>query len=196
VQRSVVGLGLLLALPLAPTSPERAQAQAATISPDGVLAMLSGFEEVPTREDWRALGRGVLPVLARIADDDQHPGYVRIRAVQAAAAFATPAARGILRRALRDREPLVVREATLAMQQAFGGSALADVAPLLAHRDTAVREAAIRALGAMKTEAARAHLRRRLASEPDAALREEIERALAARAATDGQGGRGSTDAR
>ncbi|MDQ3036347.1 MAG: HEAT repeat domain-containing protein, partial [Myxococcota bacterium] len=77
----------------------------------------------------------------------------------------------------------------LAMQRAFGASALRDLIPLLDASDTAVREAAIRALGAIASgtgparetslrDQARSQLRRQLVREPDEALREEIERQI------------------
>lgn len=167
-------------------------------SDEALVAMLSGIEDGPSPGEWARIGPAVVPALARIAADASQPGFVRLRAIQAAGLFATPDSRALLRRALRSRDAMTLREAALAMQRAFGADALADVAPLLSHRDTAVREAAIRALGAIaRGQDARAaadavgQLRRRLAREDDAVLRAEIERQLAARSGGEGEGGGG-----
>lgn len=143
-----------------------------------VVAMLSGVEDVPGVETWRAMGPGLVPVLARIVDDAQRPGFVRLRAVQVAGVFTTDAAKSLLRRAVRGRDPLMAREAAIAMARAFGRDAIADVAPLLEHADTAVREGAIRALGSIDDDGARSRLRARLARERDTVLREQIETVL------------------
>jgi HEAT repeat protein len=187
-------LWLVVALWLALQAERAAQAQ--PISSEAVVALLSGIEDVPARAEWEAMGPTVIPVLARIVTDHGHPGFIRLRAIQVAGAFATPQGRALLRRALRDREPLLVREAVLALERAFGSAALPDIAPLLAHPDTAVREAAILALGSMGTEAARMHLRRRLDREPDEVLREEIQRVLRVRPTTGSRGGTEDTNPR
>jgi HEAT repeat protein len=199
----VIRRSILLAVVLSAT-PSIALAQAApgqTPSVAAVQAMLAGFEEGPGAEDWAALGPAAVPVLASIAADEAQPGFVRLRAIQAAGTFATPEARAMLRRALRSPQPLFVRAAALAMQRAFGASARAELAPLLDHADVAVREAAVRALGAIAapgraqgaSDAERAirdevdaRLRRRLAREQDDVLRERIERQLS--------GGTGSSE--
>lgn len=148
-----------------------------------VAELLMGIEDVPSLEAWRAMGPGVVPALARIASDRQQPGFVRLRAVQAAGAFATAPARTLLRRALRSGDPMMAREAAIALARAFGRASIADVAPLLAHPDSAVREGAIRALASIDDDLARGRLRARLAREADPVLREQIEAVLSAREA-------------
>lgn len=186
IRRSIVLASLVLAA--AVLVPAAASAQTTQeLSADSVAAMLTGFEQGPEAERWSAIGPAVVPVLAEIASDAQRPGFVRIRAITAAGHFATPEARGMLRAALRSPEPLFVRAAALAMHRAFGASALRELVPLLAAGDTAVREAAIRTVGAIAAQStrdatlrdeARTQLRRRLAREPDEALREELERRI------------------
>jgi HEAT repeat protein len=165
----------LLALALVATA-STARAQQPTAA--AVVAMLSGIEDAPTPAEWQAMGPRVVGILAQLARDPQQPGFVRVRAIQAAGQFATPAARTVLRRALRDPEPMLVREAVLSMQRAFGAGALRDVAPLLDHEDTAVREAAIRALAAIGGDRARELLRARLAREDDQVLVTQLTTAL------------------
>jgi HEAT repeat protein len=140
--------------------------------------MLSGFEEGPSRADWRALGEAVLPSLAQVASDRSAESFLRERAVSAAASFSTPAARTLLTRALRDRHAMVVRAAILGLADAFGESALGSITPFLTHTDTALREAAIRALASVESSASTRALLGARARESDEVLREQIEAAL------------------
>lgn len=159
-------------------------------APESLRSLLMAFEHGPRPREWQALGPSIVPALGRLAEDEREPVFVRMRAVQAAAHFTTDAARNLLRRALSSHEPLVVREAALGMARAFGASAVRELCPLLDHDDTAVREAAIVALGsiacrrdlshlegACSGEAARALLAR-LAHEQDEFLRAELQRQL------------------
>jgi len=143
-------------------------------TPADVVAMLSGFEGAPRESEWRAIGPSAIPLLRTVASDTRLPGFVRLRAVQALGAFATPEVRDQLRRMLRGAEPLLAREAGLSLARAFGAAAEGDVASLLAHDDVAVREGAIDALARIGTASARTRLERQLGRERDVALRERI----------------------
>ncbi|AKF08335.1 HEAT repeat domain-containing protein [Sandaracinus amylolyticus] len=143
-----------------------------------VIALLSGFESTPTLDAWRAMGPTTIPLLRATIDDARTPGFVRLRAVHALGAFTTSEVRTTLRRLLRRSEGLVVREAVLALTTAFGAASEPDVAPLLSHSDTAVREAAIDALGRMGTAGARSRLQAHLAQERDEVLRERVQERL------------------
>lgn len=176
MQRAALVLAIALTIPATAVGQRRA-----TPGVEQIVARLSGVEEGPSAREWRALGPGVVAILARIADDPQQPGWVRVRALGAAGAFATPSARAMLRRALRSREPLFVRAAARAMHRAFGAAALGDLVPLLDHEDPAVREAVVDALAAVGGAGARRALRARLARENDEALRDAIAAALADR---------------
>ncbi|UJR79071.1 HEAT repeat domain-containing protein [Sandaracinus amylolyticus] len=158
--------------------PGRDEAATTPRTREDVIALLSGIESTPTLEAWRAMGPATIPLLRAAIDDARTPGFVRVRAVHALGAFTTSEARTTLRRALRRPEGLVVREAVLAMTTAFGAASEGDVAPLLTHSDTAVREAVIDALGRMGTADARSRLQSHLARERDEALRERIEARL------------------
>lgn len=186
-----LALFLVLALASLPAQSARAQETApgrgddapapvltAPRTPAEVAALLSGFEAAPSDETWRAFGPSVVPLLRSVVADGTLPSLVRVRAVQALGAFATSEVRTELRRLLRSPQPLMAREAGLALQRAFGAAAEDDVASLLAHADPAVREGAIEALARIGSAGARARLEQHAARERDEALRARIARAL------------------
>jgi len=162
-------------------APALASAQAAP-SREQVRAMLSGIEDTPTETDWRRLGDGALPVLIDLYTDRTAPGFVRLRAVGATAAFPRAATRTFLLAVANaeGQSDLFVREAVNALARGFGQAASADVARFLGHRAPVVREAAARALGRMGGDGATRALRLRLGDESDVVVRESIQRALRA----------------
>jgi HEAT repeat protein len=168
---SSIVLATLLALPsfaLAQTTP--------SISRDALVTMLSGFEDVPTLAQIRALGPSTVPMLIALHDDTQVIQPVRLRAVQAMAAFTTPEARTFLLRVIHDpaESPVMVRRATAALAQSQGATAIPQITPLLTSQERAIREGAIEALGSIGTPAARQALVDHQAHETDAALRARI----------------------
>lgn len=166
-----VVLAALLALP------SLAHAQTTPgISRDALVTMLSGFEDVPTLAQIRALGPSAVPMLIALHDDAQVIQPVRLRAVQAMGAFATPEARTFLLRVIADpaESPVVVRRATAALAQSQGASAIPQISGLLTSQERAIREGAIEALGGIGTAAARQALVEHQAQETDAALRARI----------------------
>ncbi len=169
---------LLPALFLLALVPSFASAQQP--SRERVREMLSGIEDVPTADEWRRVGDGALPVLIELYADASEAPFVRLRAVGAVAAFPREATRTfLLAVASAPRQSdLFIREAVLALGRAFGQRAVTDIRPYLAHRESVVREAAARALGAIGGPDATRALQGRLASEPDLVVRESIEAAL------------------
>ncbi|HBQ12765.1 MAG: HEAT repeat domain-containing protein [Sandaracinaceae bacterium] len=166
---------LLTALLVAQT----AAAQAAP-SRDRVRQLLSGIEDVPSDADWQRLGDGALPVLIDLyADGDEAP-YVRLRAVDAVAAFPRTATRTFLLAVAQaeGQSDLFVRQAVLALARGFGRAALSDLRPFLAHDEAVVREAAARALGGIGGDEATAALRARLEVERDRVVREALQGGL------------------
>jgi|JI9StandDraft_2_1071091.scaffolds.fasta_scaffold215432_2 HEAT repeat protein len=137
-----------------------------------VREMLSGFEDAPGAEAWRALGEETVPVLVALFDDASEAQPVRLRAVWAARFYATEGSRAFLSRVMANRSEggIVVRTALESLAAAFGASAVPQLAPLLAHSDVAVREGAIRALGRVGGREARAALEARRGHERDEAL--------------------------
>jgi hypothetical protein len=145
-----------------------------------LVQMLSGYEDTPGAEAWRALGAEALPVLIDLYDDAGEPPYVRLRAVHAVSFYPSPATRTFLlavARAPRQGD-LFVRQAVLSLVRAFGARSVPDAAPFLLHREPVVREAAAAGLGRVHTTSARDALRARLPVETDRVVQEAIERAL------------------
>ncbi len=142
--------------------------------------MLSGIEHVPSEDDWRRLGEGALPVLIDLYSDESEPGFVRIRAVSASAAFPQQATHTFLLAVAHadGQSDLFIREAVLALGRAFGRAAVGDIAPFLRHEASVVREASAMALGRIGGSDATGALRAQLSVERDAAVRTSIERAL------------------
>lgn len=147
-----------------------------------VRAMLSGIEDTPTEADWRRLGDGALPVLIDVYTDRTAPGFVRLRAVGATAAFPRAATRTFLLAVANaeGQSDLFVREAVNALARGFGQAASGDVAGFLGHEAPVVREAAARALGRIGGADATRALQQRLGDERDVVVRESIQRALRA----------------
>src|SRR5687768_4239393 len=65
-------------------------------SRERVRSMLMGYEQIPSHDQWRALGPETLAVLISLYDDQNQPPFVRLRAVGATAAFPTAATRTFL----------------------------------------------------------------------------------------------------
>lgn len=165
---------ILVALAL--LAPSAALAQSAPPTREQIVTMLSGFEDTPTLAQMRALGDGAVPILIALYDDPAVIQPVRLRAVEAMGAYASPEARTFLLRLIHERgaSPILVREAIEALGQSQGASAIPVISPLLSSPTRAIRESAIEALGAIGTPAAHAQLTRRQPQEHDTALRARI----------------------
>ena len=164
----------LTALAPLPTSAQSRPARAE------VRQLLSGFEDVPSDAVWRERGEAVLPILMELYQDTEEPPYVRMRAMEATAAFPRPAVRTFLRAVAEAprQSDLFVRAALLAMARGFGASAVQDLAPYLGHRTVAVRSGAALALDRVHTPDALGALRARLPEERAPTVRTRIESAL------------------
>ncbi|MFW5875535.1 MAG: HEAT repeat domain-containing protein [Myxococcota bacterium] len=171
-------LAATVALALCVTAPGAGVAQ--TPSTEQVRTLLLGYEHVPEAPAFRALGPGTFEVLAALYEDETEAGFVRLRAVRAAAAFPTERTRrfllGVARRG--DEDALFPRQAVLSLERAFGARCVSDVAPFLRHHAPLVRRAAARALGRTRTNRARKHLREQLSREHDRQVRRKILKAL------------------
>lgn len=170
---------LLACLVLVLGLPCLASAQTAP-SRERVRELLSGIEHTPSDADWQRIGEGALPILIELSQSPSEAPYVRLRAVGATGAFPRPAVRTFLLAVARveGQSDLMVREAVVTLARAFGASAVADVAPFLAHEEPVVREATARALGRIRTPAAASALRARLPEERDGVVRDAIQTAL------------------
>jgi HEAT repeat protein len=153
---------------------------AAPPDPAKVRELLSGYEDVPPAETWRALGPETVGVLVALYDDAREAPYVRMRAVVVCAHYPSPATRTFLRAVAGapGQSDLFVRAALEALARGFGDAALGDLRPYLDHADPSVREGAARSIGRLRAPAAATALRARLRVETDAAVRDALGRAL------------------
>lgn len=145
-------------------------------TPEAVRAMLSGYEASPSREAIVQLGPEVVPILRALHEDENELTFVRLRALAALRHFPTESNRRYLAAvAARENAPLFVREALLSLGRGFGRRAIEDVRPFLTRDEVAVREAAIRSLGAMRDARALALLERHREREGNQRLREMVD---------------------
>lgn len=147
---------------------------------DAVDALLSGYERVPTEEDWKRLGPDALGVLEQIYNDPAALPSRRTRAVASMAQVDNPEAVSRLKAIVGDSaaDPQYRSTAALALAYRTGEKSLPEVQPLLDHQDPRLRDAAARALGRVGTEDARKFLEERLGKEEDPAVREAIQQSL------------------
>ena len=131
------------------------------------------------------LGAGAGAWLAQIADDRAAPPTTRARAMQALTYVRTPATRDFLENFLIRKRPssdaidhILLRKAAMALGWQAGPRSVDAVAALLDHPDPDVRLDAVVALGLTRASGAEKPLRDRLAVEPDATVRAQIESQL------------------
>jgi hypothetical protein len=128
-----------------------ATAVAAQGDVDGrVRAMLSGVEDGPSAAALAQLGEEGLVALVRLVDDPDAPGWLRIRAVQAAPAFAPRYREAVwtLLTAVVSRSPsdLMIRAALGALHRVDGERSRPILLRHRTHPSSAVREAVARLL--------------------------------------------------
>lgn len=178
--RLTLPLAVLLATGLL-ASPTLRTAQAQTApDADHLAQLLSGFEDVPSDAQLRALGPDTVGTLAALYNDSSRPGFVRLRSVAAAGAFHTEASRTFLRAVLSrpGQSDLFIREGLLSLGRAFGDQAVAEIAPFLSRPETVVREAAVISLSRIHSARALQALRPRLTLESDPGVRRRLEASL------------------
>lgn len=131
------------------------------------------------------LGAGGGGLLAQIADDKAAPAPIRLRAMDALTYVRTPATRAFLENFVIRKRPsseaidrALLRKAAMALGWQGGPRSVEAVAALLDHADPEVRLDAVLALGLTRARGAEKPLRDRLAVEPDAAVRAQIENQL------------------
>ncbi len=155
-----------------PPSGEALQAQ--------VDALLSGYERVPTDEEWKRLGPEALPALEKIYRDASALPSKRSRAVSGMAQVDNPRANEVLKEIVLDpkSEQHLRATAMLALGYRGGPEAIAALEPMLAHDEPALREGAARALAKVGTPQAKQPLEERLDRETDPVVREAIQQSL------------------
>lgn len=145
-----------------------------------VLALITGYELEPKREDWDKLGPKALDVLVAIAQDDTALPSTRTRAIASMNHFDAPSVSTHLatfasQKTLPWRLRATAAEVLVARD---GEKALPQVAPMLSSADPLVREAAAKSIARLGTATARKTLESRLEKEEDAAVREAIQQGL------------------
>ncbi len=131
------------------------------------------------------MGAGAGAWLAQIASDRAAASTTRARAMEALTYVRTPATRDFLENFLIRKRPssdavdhILLRKAAMALGWQAGPRSVDAVAALLDHPDPEVRLDAVVALGLTRARNAEKPLRDRLAVEPDAAVRAQIENQL------------------
>jgi len=189
---------LLAAGLIAITGRARAAAPAAPTRAD-VEARLQRAAHGLSPTEVAELGAGAGALLAQIAGDRAAPVPLRTRAMEALTYVRTPATRDFLENFLIRKRPssdavdhTLLRKAAMALGWQAGPRSVDAVAALLDHPDPEVRLDAVVALGLTRARSAEKPLRDRLATEPDAGVRAQIESQLRvlAGAAEAGKGAR------
>lgn len=165
------------------TAQETPAQEAQTVDPkvtSQVEELLAGYEYVPKAEDWARIGPQAAIVLRQIAADPKAQSSKRARAVSSLAHFPQDDNQTFLTELLqKDTNPaLLRRKAIRALAVAFGPQSLPTIKPYLADADHRLRESAILAIGAVRTDEARTLLKERLSLEPSDHLKETLEETL------------------
>lgn len=163
----LLGLALSISLP-AVAGPLR----------DSVLAALDGVEDPPSRESLAPLGEGVAAELLEIARNPSVPPSRRGRAVTALGWFPDDAVHDALVAWLSSDDRLLARKAAGALATGWGDRAVEDLRTALQSDDLQLRVAVVKALASIDSDAARAVLEARLATETDPTVKDGIRTAL------------------
>jgi len=141
-----------------------------------VETLLSGIEHVPTPQDWSAVGEPAVPVLIEIVRDRNAKIVTRGRAAIGLGYFDTDASKQTLRMMLIDSSTpkLLLRKSIVALVKLEGNGSIDAIAVHLDHGAKRVREQAIKSLGELRTEPARAALGERAKVEPSKYLKDLI----------------------
>ncbi|MFO0746122.1 MAG: hypothetical protein U1F43_10670 [Myxococcota bacterium] len=171
MKRILSGPTLALALALASPSALAAPSPSGP-TPDQVRTLLSGYEKVPSADDWARLGppEAVSAELVRIASGARADAHALLaaRATSSLAHFPLPSVRAFLEARVRDTSarPQLRGKAAIALARAFGDAAAPAIASLFAAGDADLREDAIRAYRQLVSPAAERFVLARAAREP------------------------------
>ncbi len=143
-----------------------------------VRAMLSGYEHVPTAEDWAHAGTPseVSAVLVKIASSPAGQTVIALRATSSLAHFPRPEVSTFLESTLGNPQLGSAHrgKAAIALAAGFGDVKAPVIAPLFASPDESLREDAIRAFRRFVSPSAERFLEARAKVEPAEHLRNEI----------------------
>jgi hypothetical protein len=140
--------------------------------------MLSGYEHVPTAEDWARAGTPseVSAVLVKIASAPAGQTVIALRATSSLAHFPRPEVSSFLESTLGNTQLGSAHrgKAAIALAAGFGDPKAPVIAPLFASPDPSLREDAIRAFRRFVSTAAERFLEARSKVEPSEHLRSEM----------------------
>lgn len=149
-----------------------------------LLAAFGGFEHVPDRAELLALAPEpeLAPALWALWQDPAARLAIRTNALVSLRFFPSPLVQGRFEQLLRDPATAAVvrRPLAKAYGHAFGAAALPLLGELLDHADLHTRDSAARALAAIGDAKVKPMLEKRLSVEPEAAVRQTLQRLLAA----------------
>jgi len=167
-----------------PSAPEPPPAEPPPTAIDPALRpkleqLLAGYGYVPDAATLKAFGAGTFETLSAIAEDEELPVEVRVRALASLSYLDDRrVATELLRTVQGAKSPLFLRTALFGLARVKGNAAVGDIAPYLQNANPTVRLAAAEALGRLGSSAARAALQARLDGETNAAVRDALARAL------------------
>lgn len=143
-----------------------------------VRALLSGYEHVPSEQDWQKLGdpADVAAALMAIATEPNARTMTAARATSSLGFFPRPeVATFLVGRMADERLAATLRgKAAIAAGMAFGDERADEIAALLSSPDATLREDAVRAFRHLMSPAAERFLEGRMAAEPMAHIRDAM----------------------
>lgn len=177
-----------------PVEPMEIEAKDAALV-ERVRALLSGYEHVPSAEDWKKVGEpaDVAAALMAIAAEPNAKTMTAARATSSLGFFPRPEVSAFLVSRMADEKlaPTLRGKAAIAVGLAFGDERADEIAALLSSPDAGLREDAVRAFRHLMSPAAERFLEGRVAQEPMAHIRQSMaaakgQIAAARKAAEDG----------
>jgi hypothetical protein len=155
-----------------------------TLSVDGAAApsvkvtkqvhvLLNAPEHVPSAQEWKDLGPDAAEVLRGVALNKKALVLKRGRAAIALTNFKSSESKTVLAQLVSDSNGywLLRGKAAYAMATSFGSESLSHIQPLLDHDNTRMREAAVKAVGLVKTKESKTLLEARLKVESEKHIR-------------------------
>lgn len=173
------------ALTLAVALPASARVATKAEVKQRLLVMMSGFEHVPTRADWRRAGptERVAEALVEIAEDGSARRSLRARAISGMRHAPTPLVRQFLKQAVENPTtlPLLRRKAAVSLGAVSREDALLVLTPLLSADDPFLREAVLRGIAEVPGKVATKTIKDHVALEKTPSVRRTAQGLLAAR---------------
>jgi HEAT repeat protein len=179
--------------PKAPVDPVPVATPPAAVQTQALAAVnqiLQSFETIPSEAEWKKLGPNAAPVLRQIALDKTTVVTRRKNAIMGLVYFGDDKTKSLLKGLVaNEAESYRIRgRAALSLALVAGADAVTDLTPLLAAPKHRLREATIKALARIDSDAVIAPLKARLSVEPKAYLKESITKIIEQRTATQPKG--------